>query len=475
MTDIISNIKIQKPLPISTRRVSLQQNPNNEHTASSNNNQLSTNFLLSNNNVLPISNYVLPSAEPLSSFYKPTNQHELMLKPSLKLHKNTPTITKSVRFNMPLVQILHFYTPSAIEEDTYDDYDEEVEEDDYEEEDGDYYADEQDEEEENELEDAFLELFSKRLSSCSDYDSSLYHPTIQQHILDSSLDNTLVLKLPNWPAVNPSKRSVTQMVSLESLSWENARSIIKGRVLVRNVAFEKLVTIRMSFNHWQTWIDVDARYEESSEDDTLDRFVFELVTPNHLSYMNLINSDSHCSLAVRYQVNGAEYWDNNSGNNFSLQWSSPCGYGDMIGEKQENVNTMMTRGNQVISLFQQGKCPTAAMAFYQEDSMEFQKEEYYATIITDGHPAYNNVYIASPLNMNEKQDTLDCAFGTSTQYEISVHFQLYLDRKKHYEERQYDYPRLRSVADHDVKPMPVSLTPSSQLLIPPGRTELVLT
>ncbi|KAI7893149.1 putative phosphatase regulatory subunit-domain-containing protein [Mucor mucedo] len=598
MTDIISNIKIQKPVPISNRRVSLQQNASNDHPATNNSHQIKSTPLLSHHNSLPANSYALASAEPLSLSYKPTKQHELLLKSSLKLHKNIPTMAKSVRFNMPLVQILHFHVPSTNEEEVYDEVFEGVDEED--EDDGNYFGDDQDdqdEEEENELEDAFLELFSKRLSPCSDYDPNLYHPAIQQSILDASLDTTsLDLKLPNWPTASPLNRSITQMVTLESLGWENARSIIKGRVLVRNVAFEKTVTVRMSFNHWQTWIDVDARYEASSEDAAFDRFVFELVTPNHLSYMNLINSDSHCSLAVKYQVDGAEYWDNNSGKDFLMQWAPPCGYSAFLGAKQNNetaysfpttttamatialtmantkATTMCTTtigtpaivkttigtpaivkttigtptmytptigtptigtptigttainkttigkntigkttigkttigkttigttttttftpmptvvgGSQIASLLlleQQRKIPTPAMLLYQEDPiMQFRKEEYYpTTIISDGYPACNNMYIdPSPVDRYGKQGLSDGAFGVSPQQQqMSAHFQYYLDRKKQDNEqvREYHYPRLLSVTDHDEGPMRVSLTPSSPLLIPPNRNDLVIT
>ncbi|KAG2204825.1 hypothetical protein INT47_004100 [Mucor saturninus] len=632
MTDIISNIKIQKPVPISNRRVSLQQNTSNDHPATDNSHQIKSTPLLSHHNSMLANSYALASAEPLSLSYKPTKQHELLLKSSLKLHKNIPTMAKSVRFNMPLVQILHFHVPSTNEEEVYDEVFEGVDEED--EDDGDYFGDDQDdqdEEEENELEDAFLELFSKRLSPCSDYDPSIYHPAIQQSILDASFDTTsLDLKLPNWPTASPLNRSITQMVTLESLGWEDARSIIKGRVLVRNVAFEKTVTVRMSFNHWQTWIDVDARYEASSEDAAFDRFVFELVTPNHLSYMNLINSDSHCSLAVKYQVDGAEYWDNNSGKDFLMQWAPPCGYSAFLGAKQDNetaysfpttttamatnkattmcmtistptigkttigmptmctttidtptigtstigtptigtstkgtstigtstigtpiinkttigktaigttiigtttigkttigtttigkttigkttigtttigTNTIGTTttgtttigtttftpmptvvgGSQIASLLlleQQRKSPTPAMLLFQEDPfMQFRKEEYYpTTIISDGYPACNNMYIdPSPVDRYGKQGLSDGAFGVSPQQQqMSAHFQYYLDRKKQDNEqvREYHYPRLLSVTDHDEGPMRVSLTPSSPLLIPPNRNDLVIT
>ncbi|KAI8091712.1 putative phosphatase regulatory subunit-domain-containing protein [Thamnidium elegans] len=222
------------------------------------------------------------------------------------------------------------------------------------------------------------------------------------------------------------------MVSLESLDWENARSVIKGRVLVHNVAFEKSIMVRMSFNHWQTWIDVEATYKESLNG-ALDRFSFELVTPNHLSYLNLINTSSSCSMAIRYQVNGQEYWDNNNQNNFNVQWVS-CG-----GNKITKRKDVVVKPN-----------PISFYPAYNQEQ-EIKKEEYTTRFLT-------GMYIAP--SCNDKSNYL------STQQQISVHFQSYLDNRQ----RQTKY----SVKDHNAI-MSVPSPPPSPLLIPPSRNDLVLT
>lgn len=426
--------KILKPIR-TIRKVSLQQNPHLSYDHS----KLAPNFLLTNDALLSLKKkYELVPHQALCK----STRHDILLKPSLKLHRNTPT-NKSVRFDMPLVQVLHFHSPAVEEE-----YEEEEEDEDEEEEDDedDYYV----EEEENDLEDAFLEIFSRGLSSPHDTESHLF----PQYLTDPFSRDSLSLKLTNWPLVHANKRSLSQMVSLESLDWENARSVIKGCVLVHNVAFEKSVMVRMSFNLWQTWIDVEATYKESLND-ALDRFSFELVTPNHLSYLNLINTSSSCSMAIRYQVNGQEYWDNNNQCNFNVQWVScvatsagagtGAGFASCGAVGEGGGNTIVKRKDIVVK--------QNSISFYPayNQELEIKKEEYSTCFLT-------GTYIAP--SCNDKSSYL------STQQQISAHFQSYLNDRQ----RQPKY----SVQDHRVI-MSVPSPPPSPLLIPPSRNDLVLT
>jgi hypothetical protein len=111
------------------------------------------------------------------------------------------------------------------------------------------------------------------------------------------------------------------MVSLESVVWNNTLQVLQGRVLVRNIAYEKNVTARYSFNYWKSWIDVEAYYKESVFNDefdsksAFDRFMFEIEVTNN----NQTQPQFSCSIAIRYQTLGQEFWDNNNGNNFTVQ------------------------------------------------------------------------------------------------------------------------------------------------------------
>lgn len=418
------------------RKVSLQHNP---HLIIEKNKMVSD-FLLSNDSVMSLKdNYRLPLVPALCK----STKHDILLKPSLKLHRNAPTLSKSVRFDMPLVQVLHFHTSNDIEnyeeEENEDENEDEDEDEDFEDsEDDDYYA----EEEENDLEDAFLEVFSKGLSS--PYDTEL-----SQYFTETSVKNKVCLELSNWPSVNPTDRLVSQMVSLESLTWENKLNVLKGRVLVRNIAFEKSVTIRLSFNHWKTWIDVEATHNKSSVDGALDLFTFELVTPSHLSYLNLINASSSCSMAVRYRVNGQEHWDNNDERNFNIQWTSDNGSLCTVGNMTEDTSALEKK---IRSSFY----PSTPLI---QESQVLKKEEYPTCFLSCC--TNTGIYIVPPCH--------DQPVYLPTQKQPDLHFQLYLNKNRHPQQRHGEI----SILDLNAIAA-VSSPPLSPLLIPPGRNDLVI-
>ncbi|CAO3622678.1 unnamed protein product [Mucor fragilis] len=294
----------------------------------------STSMLYSSSNCYlnstPINNFVLPPSPPPCTFSPPsslstTKSTGRTLKPSLRKlepigseSNATTAIIKSVHFNDPLTRVVHFYTPPPL--DAYDEDDEEETE------------EEETEEEENKLEDAFLELYM--INGLQDECDSLAiaQPPANNSLAINNNKPNGVLSLPNWPlTIHPARRFISQMVSLENLAWNHLLQVVQGRVLVHNLVFEKKVTVRCSFDDWETWTDIDAYYKESafdgglsdvSSNSALDRFMFEIHVPNM--------HDFSCSIAVRYQTLGQEFWDNNNGNNFTAH-SMPAG--STLGEK----------------------------------------------------------------------------------------------------------------------------------------------
>lgn len=284
-------------------------------------------------NSTPIKNFVLPPPPPPPCAYSSpsslnmTKSADRALKPSLRKmevigsESNAATaIIKSVHFNDPLTRVVHFYTPPSLDE-----YDEDEEEETEE--------DEEEEEEEGKLEDAFLQLYMVHgLQDECDSLAIAQPPTSNSLATNSKANGSL--SLPNWPlTIHPARRFISQMVSLESLVWNHSLQVVQGRVLVHNLAFEKKITVRCSFDDWKTWTDIDAYHKESAfhsgglsdvnHHSAFDRFLFEL----HVSNVHAFS----CDLAIRYQTLGQEFWDNNNGNNFAVQ-SMPLG-GSTLGEK----------------------------------------------------------------------------------------------------------------------------------------------
>ena len=112
-------------------------------------------------------------------------------------------------------------------------------------------------------------------------------------LCDLSEDNTVPKTNSNGPVA----------LDLESLHFQDGR--IKGVIQVKNMAYEKYVTVRWSVDEWKTWIDTDATFHSSLGKDS---DLFEFTIP----------SQTKTEFAVRYQAAGQEVWDNNSGWNYQF-------------------------------------------------------------------------------------------------------------------------------------------------------------
>jgi hypothetical protein len=102
--------------------------------------------------------------------------------------------------------------------------------------------------------------------------------------------------------------------------------LLRGVVRVRNIAYEKRVAARYTFDDWKTTTETLARYVDPGDGDgAWDRFTFTiplmLRAPPGDPPRTLL-------LAVRFTVPGeGEWWDNNGGDNFRVLLSQrprPC-------------------------------------------------------------------------------------------------------------------------------------------------------
>lgn len=90
-----------------------------------------------------------------------------------------------------------------------------------------------------------------------------------------------------------------------------------GYVEVENIAYDKKVTIHYSFDG-KEWDDCDAEYYKPTHGN-YEAWKFE--TPTKVpSYRGTIT----VQFAIKYEVNGQTYWDNNNGQNYSIY----AGYSD---------------------------------------------------------------------------------------------------------------------------------------------------
>lgn len=120
-------------------------------------------------------------------------------------------------------------------------------------------------------------------------------------------------------ATNFSKSSdePQHLLQLSSLHLSTDCRSLVGTVTVANIAFQKHVAARFTFDHWQTTSEIAAEYRHCQKPmDGYDQFQFVIELPDQADLQT-----KTLLLCVWYRVNGQEYWDNNSGKNFHVNFT----------------------------------------------------------------------------------------------------------------------------------------------------------
>ncbi|XP_066471341.1 protein phosphatase 1 regulatory subunit 3B isoform X2 [Tiliqua scincoides] len=88
---------------------------------------------------------------------------------------------------------------------------------------------------------------------------------------------------------------------------------ITGTVKVRNLAFEKAVKIRMTFDTWKTFTDYPCQYvKDTYAGSDKDTFSFDVSLPER------VRPHERVEFAVCYECDGKVYWDSNKGLNYRI-------------------------------------------------------------------------------------------------------------------------------------------------------------
>lgn len=126
------------------------------------------------------------------------------------------------------------------------------------------------------------------------------------------------IRLTNFPPESTKRMTLPVKVERVYLSTDNKN--LMGAIAVQNLSFHKLVVARFTLDYWKTTSEVVADYStdvrRKYSNDGYDRFVFgiKLEDQAHLE-------DKTLFFCVRYNVNGQEYWDNNSSVNYQVDFS----------------------------------------------------------------------------------------------------------------------------------------------------------
>lgn len=113
-------------------------------------------------------------------------------------------------------------------------------------------------------------------------------------------------------------RLMKNMVCLENCTLQE--KFIAGTVVVRNLSYHKAVQIRISFDAWKSYKDVDCTFVNNiygcSDTDT---FSFAIDLPTYVTPQEKIE------FCVSFKSGEQTYWDNNDGKNYGIvhvEWKS---------------------------------------------------------------------------------------------------------------------------------------------------------
>ncbi|KAH6645641.1 putative phosphatase regulatory subunit-domain-containing protein [Truncatella angustata] len=125
------------------------------------------------------------------------------------------------------------------------------------------------------------------------------------------------LVMNNFPVETLVRSSLPARV--ERVWMSSDQKSLNGSIGVANMAFQKHVVCRFTFDYWETMSEVGAEYtheiKSRESEPGHDRFDFTI----NLSDMINLGAKT-LFFCVRYNVNGLEYWDNNNNLNFQVDF-----------------------------------------------------------------------------------------------------------------------------------------------------------
>jgi hypothetical protein len=125
------------------------------------------------------------------------------------------------------------------------------------------------------------------------------------------------IRLSNFPK-DVSSRAL-QKVRLERLFLSSDKDTLVGVVAVANLAFQKHVAARFTFDYWRTVSEVTAEFSDDvrrkQAHDGYDRFTFSIKLTDHANL-----EQKTMFVCIRYSVAGQEFWDNNNFMNYQVNF-----------------------------------------------------------------------------------------------------------------------------------------------------------
>ncbi|RCH97942.1 protein phosphatase 1, regulatory subunit [Rhizopus azygosporus] len=146
------------------------------------------------------------------------------------------------------------------------------------------------------------------------------------HIKDVIRAEDYTMTQINWPNKtrlllyndNKIRMEQIQLTDGDYQDIERNQFMMEGRCRALNISYQKTISVRYTFDLWSTYHETVSVFKESiaSTSNTWDRFTFTI--PIQAS-----NQVQTVYFALRYTVDGQEYWDNNNGLNYQIIITPP--------------------------------------------------------------------------------------------------------------------------------------------------------
>ncbi|CAK7228152.1 hypothetical protein SEUCBS140593_006819 [Sporothrix eucalyptigena] len=158
-------------------------------------------------------------------------------------------------------------------------------------------------------------------SPVEQYDSESEYPfngsARRQQRQNGSVPHEWEIILSKFPLETPERKALP--VRLERVWLSPDQKFLHGSIAVLNLAFTKSVFCRFTLDYWKTTSEIAAEYSAEIipriAPQGHDRFNFTI------KLSDLANLESKTMyFCIRYAVDGKEFWDNNNGSNFQLDF-----------------------------------------------------------------------------------------------------------------------------------------------------------
>ena len=128
------------------------------------------------------------------------------------------------------------------------------------------------------------------------------------------------IQLSNFPVSHELEARKSTPVHVERVCLSSDKKHLIGSIACQNLAFQKVVIARFTFDYWKTTSELVAEFSHDigrkQQDDGLDRFSFNIKLADQVNLEN-----KTLFFCIRYTVNGSDLWDNNNGYNYQVDFT----------------------------------------------------------------------------------------------------------------------------------------------------------